>query len=433
MRKLNCFILLVCTVLGITGCSQNTTIPAEPVKVDIPGILTIQIEPEDQEIEFIRAFDSKLPFIRRDMAPLGRGLYRAKFPEDTDVSVLVNDGNQELEKNIRVTRNTHQYLKFIVGKDPEKVEFIRMKANKELNFRAVNKQNQKKRIYLSYIDYVGQDLNLKSKIEDQLRAMDYKIATTPNDQTELLAIINLTDFTQDEETNDFNNYITIKYKFQVKIEQRIPGKTILEKKFAFNTSVSDAIDYGNESYPMNGVVQPPPFLIVKENPPEAPLEPVVAEAPLSPGLLVMLGVVDEEKEAVEEGNKDEEKKEEPAENEKAKPEVGQKEEKPEAMLAGTPEAMLAGTPDEKKEEEAKKAEETETDGEVDSPTSTIAKDAYMDTKGTLSNALLNYYVHKEISIIEASVRLINLTPRDGKAISEITKLLSKRLARLFNL
>lgn len=369
-----------------------------------PGTLIVQIKPDKEPITFIRAFESDKPYLQMDMLSKGNGKFTSKFPYGSDVTVIVKaDGRKPISKTTRFSSSEYQYIEFDISKRIPNVEFIRMKSNREINFKPINKTRKNKMIYLSYVDYIGQNLLLKKNIEDHLRNLGYNIAKTVNSRTELIATINLVDFAVEEQVEGFNKFKTHRYKFKINIEQRLSGNTKLEEKHAYFRELKDDIDYDYESFPMNGMI--------KGSKPEFTVDlPVIdVEKPAPSGLLVMLGLTEDE----------EAKKEEKGEEE------------PEDKKEDSKDKAKGPNADAGKGDEGSKEEKTEESAAAEQ--GEAAKPAYLNTRGLHAKSTLNYHLYQEEVIIEASVRLINIESQNKKASKKITELLSSRLAHIFNL
>lgn len=379
-----------------------------------PGTLIVQIRPEKEPITYIRAYETDKPFIQRDMVAKGNGKFEARYPPDSEISVIVKaEGRKPIHKTARMGDSDYQYLEFDISRRAADVEFIRMKSNREIKFKPINKTRNGKTIYLSYIDYIGQNLLLKKRIEYHLRLLGYKDVETVNNNTELIVTINLVDFVSDVEIEAFNKYTINQYKFKIIVEQRLKGNTKLEEKRAYFRGSEDSINYSDESYPMIGSKKAP-VTIVRDFTVNTP-DPV---EPSSPGVLVMMGLVEDE---AEEG----EKKEADAEKEEG--------EKKEADASSDEKSEKMEDPAKDEKETAEKGEEEKAETDVSSATETAGTAAYLNTRGAHSKATLDFHSYQEEAIIEASVRLINLHPQDERASAKIIELLSRRLAHLFNL
>ncbi|MBF0240045.1 MAG: hypothetical protein HQM12_20275 [SAR324 cluster bacterium] len=369
-----------------------------------PGTLRVRVNPDLDNLVYVRAYDMEKPYIKRDMLPDGeKGLFVTRFPDDTDVAVRVKvDNGKMIEKTIRVEQDSDKFLEFNIGMEDPDVEFIRLRSNREFKFNPINKTEKQKIVYLSYSDYIGQNLLLKEQIEEHLLRLGYVIASKPDKNTEIFVTINLVDFASAKEVKGVNEFTINKYKFKINIEQRLKGKTIVEEKYAFKTTDPDNISFKQESYPMDGkqnVFERDELIDTPE-----PLPP--AEAPQSPGLLVLLGYVEDDKAA-------------------EKPEEAKKEEATDPAAEAT--AQAGG---EKKEEAAPAAGGG---GEVASPADAVGDKSFLNTRGALANSVFDYHLYHEEAILEASVKFVNIEPQNNFAISKTITLLSQRLAHIFNL
>jgi len=394
MKRLILLITFIVTVLLTTACTS-------------PGTLMVQIKPEKEPITFIRAFETDKPYLQTDMLSKGNGKFLSKFPYGSEVTVVVKaEGRKPISKSTHFSSSEYRYIEFDISKRTPDVEFIRMKSNREINFKPINKTKKNKLIYLSYVDYIGQNLLLKKSIEDHLKILGYSIAKRVTSKTELIATINLVDFAVEEQIKGFNKFTTHRYKFKINVEQRLKGNTKLEEKHAYFRDLQDNIDYKGDSYPMDGLLKgAEPELIM-----DSPL--ISAEKPKPSGLLVMLGLTEDEQ------AKEGEKKEDNADEE------GDKKEDPKSKAAdpnAEGDKADAGSKNEKAAESAP------------ADPSAAAQPVYLNTRGIHSKATLDYHSYKEEAIIEASVRLINIKSQDQRASKKIIELLSGRLAHIFNL
>lgn len=364
----------------------------------MPGYVNVQLNPEQGKVEYIRVYEKDKKHLARDLMPMGKGKYEAVYTNPADVTVIVKaKKKKELSQDAHVEPGQYAYMEFNVTSEKTEVEFIRMKASREFQFKPIHKGKKKKSIYISYIDYIGQNLGLTKKLEENLRAMGYNVLKSVDDHTELIATINLVDFSTTEHPGGVNRQQVNKYKFKIGIEQRITGSSELQESYSSARMSSEEMTYSEESYPLDDSEK-------VESPPAepTPVPVVVEEKPGSPGLLVLMGMAEDEKK--EEG---------------------------EAAPAEDP-AKTAVPPNEEKKgekKEEKPSEEVEANSEPNS--SGIA--GFQNSTQVVAKSKLKYRPFRDEIMIDASLRLINLSSKDENAVNQIVSLLSNRLAQIFNL
>ena len=389
MNKSVHFIIFITALVVITACS-----PA-------PGHLVVQLKPDRNQVEYVRVYESGGRHLARDIRPKGRGQYEAIFSNPGEITVVVKAlEGRELQKNTVIQPGVYSYLEFNVVNEKKDVEFIRLKTNRELNYRPINKGQKNKSIYVSYIDYIGQNLALTGKIENNLKKMGYQVLHSVNSKTELIASINLIDFSSAKHVGGLNRQTVNKYKFKIKIEQRIAGSTVLEESYASARLSPDSTSYDSESYPLDDSIREPP------SPRIIPVAATVdAEKAESPGLLVKLGLAEDEQ------------KEEEAEETKEE----------EAAAPAEDPAMAANQPPAEQEEKKEEAKEEEKPADESLPPGVL------NSRKVTAKSELKFHPYKDEIIVDASIRLVNLTSKDEQAVDKIVDLLSDRLARIFNL
>ena len=386
MRDLIRLTIFMFVVNSVISCSTT------------PGYVTVQLKPEQAKVEYIRVYEKNKKHLARDLMPKGKGKYESVYTEETDVTVAVKvDNKKELIQDAHVEPGQYAYMEFDVATEETEVEFIRLKVNREFRFKPIHKGRKIKSIYISYIDYIGQNLGLTKALEKNLRTMGYKVLKNVDDKTELIATINLVDFSILEHTGGVNRQQVNKYKFKIGIEQRISGTTELQENYASARGFSDDMTYNAESYPLDDTEN-----VIATATPTIPPQTSVAkeDSPDSPGLLVMLGLAE-----------DEEKKEEADSSEE------------EAAQPAAPSAK-----EEKKEGEAEgKASETP------AAEGGSGVEGFQKSSQVIAKSKLKYRPFKDEILVDASVRLVNLKSRDAAAVNQIVNLLSNRLAQIFNL
>jgi hypothetical protein len=383
-------LLILAMVLTSSGCSSL---------LNTPGVLTVQVLPENEPFLYIRSYDHEKPYHKRDMVPQGNNRFTTQFPDDCLATVDIMASHQQLvTRSVKVAQGTHQYLEINLGRRDPDVEFIRMKANRELRFKPIDKTSGKKSIYVSYIDYIGQNLFLRRKLEEYLASMGYKMVSTVSNTTELIITINLVDFMSEEMREGFNQYTVNQYRFKINVEQRIGGQTALEENHIVRRNERDHIDYGFYSYPMDDSAK-----VTATAHPLPPATPLTVTEPSSPGLLVMMGLVEAEE--------DDEEAEKPSEEADKSDPSADDPEKTDGAAEGTG------------------AEEKTADVAGTDQTGTVE----MNDRTAISKASLGYHAFQEEALVEASVRIVNYAPKDDRATEKIIDLLAIRLAHIFNI
>ncbi|MEA2018915.1 MAG: hypothetical protein U9N59_10750 [Campylobacterota bacterium] len=119
-----------------------------------------------------------------------------------------------------------------------KVSLTEFSVNKPLLFRPFNKSKKNKKIYFSFIGQTTDYMDIKSKIESNLKAMGYNIASNQTQSDIYIAIYMLGDKTTSSK-NGIDYYENKTYSFNLILEQHIKGKTILAETYDI-----DGKDYG---------------------------------------------------------------------------------------------------------------------------------------------------------------------------------------------
>ena len=132
---------------------------------------------------------------------------------------------------------------------PAKLTLSSFSVNKPLLFRPFNKSKNNKKIYFSFIGQTTDFIDIKSKIERNLRGMGYNISTQQDKSDLYVAVYMLGDKTKSSK-NGIDYYEDKEYSFNVVLEQHVKGKTTLAETYDIDgknsgTSLSDGSTHQN--------------------------------------------------------------------------------------------------------------------------------------------------------------------------------------------
>lgn len=113
---------------------------------------------------------------------------------------------------------------------PAKLTLSNFSANKPLLFRPFNKFSSAKKIYFSFVGQATDFIDIKSKIESNLKHMGYHISADKRKSDLYVAVYMLGDRTTPSNSG-INYYEDKEYNFNIILEQHVKGKTTLSETY----------------------------------------------------------------------------------------------------------------------------------------------------------------------------------------------------------